>query len=73
MKKIAISLAALAALSTAAFARSDRNDLRDLHPEWFASTSQVVVQTEPMAIETGVLTAYERMKLIRERDEGGRH
>jgi len=71
MKKIAITLAAIAALATAAFARSDRSDLRDLHPEWFASTSNVMIQTEPLAVEAGVLTASERVKLTRERDEGG--
>ncbi|MGQ0484425.1 MAG: hypothetical protein ACT4SY_03615 [Hyphomicrobiales bacterium] len=71
MKKIVLSLAAIAALSTAAIARDDRSDLRDLHPEYFASTSTVTVQTAPMAIEPGALTAFERTKLTTERDEGG--
>lgn len=62
MKKIALTLVAIAALSTAGFANEKRSqDLRDLHPEWFAATSNFVVKTAPMAAEVGVLTAYERM------------
>ena len=71
MKKIVLTLAAIAAVSTAAFARDDRADLRDLHPEWFTSASKVTIQTAPMAVEAGALTAYERTMLTIERDEGG--
>jgi hypothetical protein len=70
MKKIVLTLAAIAALSTAALARDGRGDLRDLHPEYFASASKVVVQTAPLAVEAGTLSAYERTKLTVERGEG---
>ncbi len=67
MKKIVLTLAAIAALSTAAFARSDRDGGRDP----FASTSKVTTQTAPLTIETGILSAYERTLLTTQRGEGG--
>ena len=71
MKKIVLTLAAIATLSTAAFARSDRDGGRDP----FVSTSEVTThklatQAAPWAIEPGVLSAYERMMLTIERGEG---
>ncbi len=73
MKKIVLSLAAIATLSTAAFAYDRSQDLRDLHPEYFASTSNVVVETAPMAAGDGVLTAFGRVTMISmEREHGSR-
>jgi len=73
MKKIVLSLAAIAALSTAAFADRDDIDHNGLNSKWFASTSKVVLETAPLASEDGVLSAYDRMiKLATERQQGNR-
>ncbi len=69
MKKIVLTLAAIAALSTAAFARSDRDGGRDPLAS-IAGPSEVVVQTAPLAIESGHLSAYERTMLTIQRGEG---
>lgn len=79
MNKIILSLAALAALSTASLAAGNRSwDLRD--SEYYnsaaASTAQDVTVTEsaPLAIGNGAgLSAYERTLLIsQQRDTGDR-
>jgi predicted outer membrane protein len=69
MKKIVLTLAAIAALSTAAFARSDRDGGRDPFAS-IAGTSKVVVEAAPLAIKSGHLSAYERTMLTTQRDEG---
>jgi len=73
MKKIVLSLAAIAALSTAALADRDDIDHNGFNSAWFASTSKVAVSTAPFASEDGVLSAYDRMiKLSTERQQGNR-
>ena len=77
MNKFILSLAALAALSTASFAAGNRNnDLRDT--EYYnsaaASTVQDVAVTEsaPLAIEGAAgLSAYERTLMISQRRDTG--
>ena len=79
MKKFAISLLALAAVSTAALANENRGDLRDsdtyfgkysnqLKNESASSNAFAVAQDD-----TGALTAFERMKKIQEENEHGGH
>jgi hypothetical protein len=62
MKKIALTLAAIAALSTAGFAASKRTaELRDLQP-FYGSTATVVNSAAiNVAGDTGPLTNYERL------------
>lgn len=59
MKKIALTLAAIAVLSTGAFAANKRTaELRDLQP--VAPASVVSSAAFGVAADTGSLTAYER-------------
>jgi hypothetical protein len=69
MSKFLLTVAAVAALSTAAYARDA--DLRDLHPEWFTESNSIVIESAPMAVQFGI-SASERVKITQERDEGGR-
>ncbi len=84
MKKIAISLIALAAVSTAAFANESRGDLRDsdtyfgkyaTHDK--APNADVNANVFPLAImdnQDGVgLSAFERMKRLSEENDNGGH
>ena len=80
MKKIAISLLALAAVSTVAFAGESRGyDLRD-SPTYFGKYSNQVknqsTSSNAFAVakeNTGALTAYERMLQISKENENGGH
>ena len=79
MNKIVLSLAALAALSTASLAAGNRSwDLRDSEYYNSAATSTVqdvgVTESAPLAIENAPgISAYERTLLIsQQRDTGDR-
>lgn len=79
MKKIAISLLALAAVSTVAFADQNRGDLRD-SPTYFGKYSNQVknksTSSNAFAVakeNTGALTAYERMLQTSKENENGGH
>ena len=79
MKKIAISLFALAAVSTVAFADQNRGDLRDSDTYFGKYSNQVKNEfsnANAFAIpgeNTGTLTAFERMKKTQEENESGGH
>lgn len=76
MKTIIISLATLAAISTAALAGENRNnELRDI--EYYVTNGVSAVQSDNAALAVGGstegLSAYERTLLIQqERDSGNR-
>lgn len=79
MKKFAISLLALAALSTASFAGSNRsNDLRE-SDTYFGKYSEqvnkraVAVNALAAANDGQVLSNFERLKKISEENSNGRH
>ena len=86
MKKICITIIALAALSTASFANSNRSwDLRDSDTYFGKYAGQMKNQAageattmtviSPLAIEEKALglTNFERMKKISEENSQGRH
>ena len=80
MKKIAISLIALTALSTAAFAGESRGyDLRDSDTYFGKYSTQVKVQptgSNALAVaseNTGTLTAFERMQKTAQENEVSGH
>lgn len=79
MNKIAISLIALAALSTASFAAGNRsNDLRE-SDTYFGKYSEqvnkstVAVNALAAANDGQALTNFERLKKISEENDNGRH
>ena len=79
MKKIAISLLALAALSTASFANGNRSyELRE-SPTYLgkyseqAKDSVSAVNAFAVANDGQVLTAFERMNKISAENTSGRH
>ena len=79
MNKIAISLIALVALSTASFAAGNRsNDLRE-SDTYFGkyseqvSNSSVAVNALAAANDGQALTSFERLKKISEENDNGRH
>ena len=80
MKNVLISLAALAALSTAALASDRSNDLRDSDTYFGKYSAQLKVNrlpygatTDALAVVNGgkALTAFERMMKISEENEHG--
>ena len=79
MKKIAISLLALAAVSTVAFADQNRGDLRDSDTYFGKYSNQVKDQStssNAFAVpseSTGALTAFERMQQTARGNETGNH
>lgn len=69
MKKIALALAAIAVLSTGAFAANKRTaELRDLQP---ASATVVNSAAFGVAADTGSLTAYDRQIMQQQFNEIG--
>jgi hypothetical protein len=81
MNKICVSLLAIAALSSAALAGSNRNyDLRD-SPTYFGKDSENVKKSStitvvtPLAIYKDVtgLSNFERLKKVSEENDHGRH
>ena len=79
MKKFAISLIALAAISTASFASSNRsNDLRE-SDTYFGKYSEqvngnaVAVNALAVANDGQALTNFERLKKISEENDHSRH
>ena len=79
MKKITISLLALAAVSTAALADQNRGDVRDSDTYFGKYSNQVKKEStssNAFAVakdDTGALTAFERMKKTQEENENGGH
>ena len=78
MKKLAISLIALAAISTAAFANQRNYDLRDSDTYFGKYATQLknaATKVDALAVvkETGALTNFERMKKLSEENDQGRH
>jgi hypothetical protein len=79
MNKIAISLIALAAISTASFAGSNRSyDLRDSDTYFGRYSTQLKDKSTSVnavaAVEEGnTLTNFERLKKISEENDHGRH
>ena len=84
MKKIALSLLALSALSTAAFAAGNRNwDLRDSNyyttsgvaaDVTMSSRTDADVMQAPLAVESRVgLTPFERTTMLSIANDHGRH
>ena len=79
MKKIVISLLALAAVSTVAFADQNRGDLRDSDTYFGKYSNQVKDQStssNAFAVpseNTGALTAFERMLQTSKENENGGH
>lgn len=84
MNKIAISLIALAAISTASFAGSNRSyDLRDSDTYFGKYSTQLknkaakesMTVVTPLAVEEkfGGWTNFDRMKKISEENDHGRH
>ena len=80
MKKFAISLIALAALSTASFANSNRsNDLRDTDTYVSLNSAQIMNKASAVNALAVVKTAntvsnFDRLNWISlENDQGGRH
>ena len=80
MKKFAISLIALAALSTASFANSNRsNDLRDTDTYVSPNSAQIMNKASAVNALAVVKTAntvsnFDRLNWISlENDQGGRH
>ena len=79
MKKIAISLLALAAVSTAALANENRGELRDSDTYFGKYSNQVkneATSSNAFAVAnkgTGALTAFERMQKIQQENEIGGH
>jgi hypothetical protein len=80
MKKFAISLIALAAISTASFANSNRSyDLRDSDTyvgKYSAQVKNSAVAVNALAVANDgqVLTNFERLnKISAENDQDGRH
>lgn len=80
MKKIVITLAALGALSSAAFASQRGYDLRD--SEYFNSTgipdtpvASGTIDAAPLAIgsDDGLLTNFERLNLNAQENESSGH
>ena len=76
MYKIILSLAALAALSTASFAAGNRNnDLRD--SEYYTTQGYSAVQSDSAALAfadgTSGLTSFERTTLLSKLNDQGRH
>ena len=76
MNKIILSLAALAALSTATMAAGNRsNELRDT--EYFITKGYSAVQSDDSALTvangTSGLTSYERTRWVSEMNDMGRH
>jgi hypothetical protein len=81
MKKISLSLLAFAALSSAAFAGSNRNyDLRE-SPTYFGQYSEntagtsATTDSKALAVETpaGGMTNFERMNMNSIENDHGRH
>lgn len=78
MKKFAVSLIALAALSTASFASQRGYDLRD-SDTYFGKYSErankraVAVNAFAVANDGQALTNFERLKKISEENDRGRH
>ena len=80
MKKIAISLVALAALSTVSFASQRNYDLRD-SDTYFDKYSTQLKHKAPngdafafaVAMEDRAMTNFERLKKISEENDQGRH
>lgn len=79
MKKFAISLLALAAVSTVALADQNRGDLRDSDTYFGRYSNQVKnesTSSNAFAVakdDTGALTAFERVKKTQEENEVGGH
>jgi hypothetical protein len=80
MKKFAISLIALAAISTASFAGENRNyDLRDSDTYFGKYSAQLMdkdtsVSALTVVKKTNAATNFERLQWIsQENDQGGRH
>jgi hypothetical protein len=80
MKKFAISLLALAAVSTVAFANENRGDVRDSDTYIGKYSNQAVdqsVSSDAFAViksDAGqTLTSYERMLKISEENQNGGH
>ena len=79
MKKFAISLLALAAVSTAAFANENRGDVRD--SDTYVGKYSNQVRNESTSVHalavakkgTGALTAFERMQQTAEENENSGH
>ena len=76
MNKIILSLAALAALTTASLAAGNRNnDLRDT--EYYTTQGYSAAQSDSAALavtnETSGLSAYERSRWLSEMNDMGRH
>lgn len=76
MNKIILSLAALAALSTASFAAGNRNnDLRD--SEYYTTQGFAAVQSDSAALAvtdgTAKLSSFERTTWLAEMNDQGRH
>jgi hypothetical protein len=68
MKKIALTLAAIAALSTAAFANSNRSqDLRDLQSYPYVNVPAISAATDSAAFKvagnTGAVSNFERLTM----------
>lgn len=78
MKKIAISLVALAAVSTVAFANESRGDLRD-SDTYFGkyATQRKAPNANAFAFAVNMggqsSSAFERLKRLSEENEHGRH
>jgi hypothetical protein len=78
MKKFAVSLIALAALSTASFASQRGYDLRDSDTYFGKYSKQVKdnsvsVNAFAAANDVQALTNFERLKKISEENDRGRH
>ena len=78
MKKFAISLIALAAISTAALASQRSYDLRDSDTYFGTYATQpktAATKANALAVvkETGALTNFELMKKLSEENDQGRH
>jgi hypothetical protein len=77
MKKFAISLIALAALSTASFASQRGYDLRD-SDTYFGKYAEVRkpaanANAFAVAVDNQALSSFERLKKISEENDHGRH
>jgi hypothetical protein len=78
LKKLSISLIALAAISTAAFASQRSYDLRDSDTYFGKYSTQLKnasTETNALAVvrDASALTSFERMKKLSEENDQGRH
>ena len=78
MKKFAISLIALAAISTASFASQRNYDLRDSDTYFGKYATQLknaATKVNALAVvkEADALTNFERLKKLSEENDQGRH